>query len=201
MRPRADLLWLEPIQPDLRDQAVAALEDGDVLAFLNCADNTAGLYLVDRNAAQLRARELYEAALLAALTDTRTNNHEWSMRALRQLVERADRARLRACGDPLPGPGPFTLYRGVAGTGAARRVRGLSWTNDLAKARWFANRAQLVGLVDPAVVRTTVAEPDVLACTNDRKEREFIVLLPARTRVVRVPAGACGLAGAAEDDE
>jgi len=52
----------------------------------------------------------------------------------------ADRARLRALGDALPGPGPFTLFRGVAGRGAKRRVRGLSWINAM-RPVWDSRRS------------------------------------------------------------
>jgi len=95
----------------------------------------------------------------------------------------ADRARLRALGDALPGPGPFTLFRGVAGRGAKRRVRGLSWTDDVTRARWFAQRhASRLGL--PAVYRTVASHEDVFAFLNAREEREFVILPPRK--VVRI---------------
>jgi hypothetical protein len=89
------------------------------------------------------------------------------------MFTRADRTKLRAAGDPLPGAGPFTVYRGVAGRGPARRVRGLSWTDDVEKAAWFAQR--LPGLSDPAIYRVIVEGNEVFACNFGRGEREFIV--------------------------
>ena len=183
----ADRLWLAPIPAAFRPDAVAALDAGNVVGFLVAASNEDSLHLVWRNVAPLRARGLYEAALLEAYAATRTNNRQWPVRVLSELFACADRTRLRVCGDPLPGAGPFTLYRGVAGRGRARRVRGLSWTDDLVQARWYADRSGLLSLADPAVLQTTVEEAAVLAYVNARKEREFLVLLPPVARIVRVP--------------
>lgn len=169
-------MWLEPIPVDLRDVAMADLDAGDVELFLFRANNEASLSLVYRNQAALRARGLYERALLNAFVATRTNNRRWPLDTLASLFVVADVERLRAAGDPLPGPGPFTVYRGVAGRGRARRVRGISWTLSLEKARWFANR---FGYSDPAVFQVTINMESVLAYINTRGEQELIVLLPA----------------------
>lgn len=179
------MLWLDPIPSNLRGSALAALAAGDVVDFLVKAGNTYSLKLVYRNIEELRARGLYETALLRAFVTTRTNNHGWPISALRLLFDVADRGRLRSAGDRLPGPGPFTLYRGVAGHGRARRVRGLSWTASLERARFFAHRFDGY-LAAPAVFSVTVQEHDVLAYSNDRTEQEFIVMLPPSARLVRV---------------
>jgi hypothetical protein len=180
--------WLDPIPAALRDDALAALDAGDASRFLGTASNEHSLELVWRNVALLRERGVYEPALLDAFTATRTNNHRCPLRDLRLLFDLADRARLRAAGDPLPGPGPFSVYRGVSGRGATRRVRGFSWTASLERASWFANRYRGLSLPDPAVFRVTVRDEDVLAYTNGRLEQEFLVLLPSRVRPVRVAA-------------
>ncbi len=182
-------LWLDPIPSGLlRANAVAALDAGDAGGFLVTASNEYGLDLVYFNMTELQARGLYERALLDAFIDTRTNNRHWPLRELMGMFEIADRERLRAAGDPLPGPGPFTIYRGVAGRGRARRVRGLSWTRSLERAQWFADRGPWFGLKDPAVFRVTVEANDVLAYCNGsyREEEEFIVLLPESARPIRV---------------
>jgi len=157
-----------------------------VSGFLITAGNEHSMALVSRNIEFLSARGLYEDALLDAFTAPHGNNSGWPAKHLRVLLKLADRDRLRACGDPLPGPGPFTVYRGVAGRGAARRVRGLSWTGDPGRARWFANRSGLCGLHDPAVFQMTIPASAVLAYVNEREEQEFLVLVPASVRVVRV---------------
>jgi hypothetical protein len=186
--PRLGPLWLHPIPVSLRASAVSALEAGDVLGFLCCAPNTYGLHLVLFNRRVLLKRELYERALLHAYAGTRTNWVAWPNREIAGLFACADRQRLRAAGDPLPGPGPFVLFRGVAGRGRARRIRGFSWTASAERALWFADRAALFGLADPAVYTVTVKESDVLAYVNDREEQEFLVRVPASAAPVRVPA-------------
>ena len=176
-------LWLDPIPPALRNRAVEALENRNPIGFLCKASNTESLGLVAFNRNQLLALGIYEKALVDAFTATRGNNRHWSLSELRYLFEIADRTQLREAGEPLPYPGPFTLYRGVAGRGPARRIRSMSWTASLEKATWFAKR---FFLPDPAVYQTTVNEADVLAYVNDRKEQEFIVTLPLSARVTRL---------------
>ncbi len=178
-------LDLSLTSPGLRGAAAEAFEKGDAGGFLIKAErgNTAWLWIVWFNIVPLKARGIYEKALLIAFSGTRTNNRRWPLDELRFLFEQADRARLRAAGDPLPGPGPFTLYRGVAGRGSARRVRGFSWTADLAAACWFATRP---GLESPAVFRGVFSDEDVLAYTNGRHEEEFVVD-GLKARVSRVP--------------
>jgi hypothetical protein len=133
---------------------------------------------------------LYEAALLLGLTMSQLNNANWNQQSLSWLVSLADRARLRAAGDPLPGPGPFTVYRGVAGPGPARRVRGLSWTLSLPIAAWFARRASnTFQLDDPAVYRLTVEDGRVLAYDNNRREEEILVLPLANDQPARCLGG------------
>jgi hypothetical protein len=95
----------------------------------------------------------------------------------------ADRAKFLAAGDELPGPGPFTVYRGVAGCGKARRIRGLSWTLSLQRAAWFANRFRLA---DPAVYRLTADDAQVLAYLNTRyRNEEELLILVGETKPVR----------------
>jgi hypothetical protein len=106
------------------------------------------------------------------------------MHLLRCMFALADKSRLRALGDALPGPGPFTIYRGVAGKGASRRVHGISWTASQETARWFARRYDLP---NPDVFRTAVNEADVHVYINKRKEEEFLVLLPNGNKPVRLP--------------
>ncbi len=177
-------LWLDPIPDSLRAEAVADLEQGDYLGFLIKGDNLYSLDLVCFNAPVLKELGVYEPALLHAITATRTNNRRWPLRELKAMFDQADRERLRAAGSPLPSPGPFTLYRGVAGRGAARRVRGFSWTSSFERAAWFARRFGSL-LHDPTVYRVTVSEEAVLVYDNGRSEEEFIVSLPPTARPVK----------------
>jgi hypothetical protein len=170
---------------------------GDALGFLGLADNLAGLDLVLRNLQPLRAAGLYEQALVCAYVKTRTNWRRFPHDVIKSLFRAADRDRLRACGEPLPGAGPFTVYRGVCGRGRARRVRGISWTGSLAVAAWFANRFAERDLPDAAVYRADVDAAAVLAFLHDdagRGEDEYLVLLPDSCRVRRVTCDISALA-------
>jgi hypothetical protein len=179
-------LNVELISPALRPQAVAALNAGDVEGFLGYAarGNQYWLAIVFNNLDALRERGLYEPALLCAWSGCRLNYSHWSTNILAYMFTVADRRRLRGCGDPLPGPGPFTLYRGVAGTGRRRRIGGVSWTDDRDRAAWFASR--LPHLADPAIYTIVAAADQVFAYLNDsaygRAEREFLIVPPRRAR-------------------
>jgi hypothetical protein len=176
-------LSLDLIPPQFHSQAVKAADRGDAGGFLLCVNNMLGPRLLFENTGALQDRGIYEDALLSALRRPRVNLHHVPFELLCLMVKLADRTRLRAVGDPLPGPGPFVLYRGVSGNGAARRIRGLSWTDSLKVARWFARR---LGLPGPAVFRAVVPADSVLAYMNDRKEQEFLVLLPPELKLNRV---------------
>ena len=174
-------LNLNLIAPSLRDRAVADLDAGDVIGFLGKAErgNQDHLAIVFDNFHALQARGLYEQALLAAWTSPRKNFAGWDIRVLSWMFRKANRVRLRANGHRLPGPGPFTLFRGVSGRGPKRRARGLSWTDDETRARWFAQRyASQFG--NPAVYRIVVPARDVLAFLDDRQEREFVIFPPTK---------------------
>ena len=86
------------------------------------------------------------------------------------MFDWADRDKLRAAGDPLPGPGPFTVYRGVGRERSERQVDGMSWTLSFDVACYFALR----GFHDPAVYQATVEAAEVYCFYNDRGEEEFI---------------------------
>jgi hypothetical protein len=157
--------------PAFRDQAREAFREGDAGGFVISAKNPAtALALVADNIKALQARGIYEECLLRAFTRGRVNHREWSESCLDCLFGIADPTRLRAAGRPLPGPGPFRIYRGVAGIGRARRLRGYSWTGCLDIACWFAAR---LDLPSPAVLTAEVETNHVLAYCGT-SEQEFI---------------------------
>lgn len=170
---------LDLFDPALHAQALSALAAGDAERFLFLSKgNTYHLDVVLQNLPLLKAKGLYETALLSALIGTWTNHAHYSMGVLHWLITCADRGALLRAGNSLPGPGPFTVYRGVGGRGPARRVRGLSWTASRDRARWFAGRTGLWRLADPAVYAARVPREHVLAYTNERKEKEFLIAFP-----------------------
>jgi hypothetical protein len=127
--------------------------------------------------------ELYADALLDAYLAHNATNVCITLDWIRLMFAAAGRESLRAAGDPLPGPGPFELFRGVAGRGRDRRIRGLSWSMSLPVACWFAVRSADMGLQDPAVYRIVVEAADVLAYLQRRNEFEMIVAPPKPKRM------------------
>jgi len=122
------------------------------------------------------------------LIASKTSYWYWDLQQLRSLVARADQARLRAAGDPFPEQPFYVLYRGVAGAGRQRHIRGLSWTSPLAQAQWFARRWD--DLPDPAVYVVRVPAEHVWAYTNEHQEDEYVLLLPPRWPIRRLRVGA-----------
>jgi hypothetical protein len=172
-------LAIPAIDPTLMDQAIEALERRDVEGFLSSASgNEFGIDLLAANVPLLKELGIYERGLLSALIGSRTNNY-LHQNVIPWLIEKSDRTKLRAAGDPLPGAGPFKLYRGVAGRGRARHVRGLSWTASFDCAAWFARR---YSLPNPTVLRVHIDEDHVLAYLTGRGEQEFVVALPPSKR-------------------
>ena len=182
-------LYLNGIPDLFHERARAALEAGNAVGFLCLADNTLGLDLVEMNRQALVERGIYEAALLHALTATRLNFHYVPRARIAWLLHSADREKLRAAGEPLAGEGPFQLYRGVAGRGPARRVRGLHWTGSFQQAQWFACRFDWLDA--PSVFEATVPASAILAYILDRDEDEYLVNLPGSVRPKRVWTRAC----------
>lgn len=67
-------------------------------------------------------------------------------------------------------PDTFQIYRGVA---VGRNPKGLSWTRNLEKAQWFANRFNTDN--EKGYVQTTIASKNkVLAYFNTRNEDEIV---------------------------
>jgi hypothetical protein len=167
-------------------RAQQAIDEGDVVRFFCCFTSGGGwpMQLVEWNHRLLADRGLYEVALAYAFTNSKVGNHHLAMWRLEAMFAKADRARLRDAGEPMPDGERFTLYRGVAGKGAARRVRGYSWTDSKQTAAWFAVCAAWFGLADPAVYEAVVDRSDVLFFDDSRGEREYVVR-PAKAK--RVP--------------
>lgn len=165
------------IEDQYQDVALDALCKRDAMTFVLLVWSFLPLSSVYWNHELLKSLDIFETALFVAWSVPDLNNYAIPLSQLNLLLRLADPRRLREAGDPIPGPGPFTLYRGVAGYGRARRERGFSWTLSLRVAAWFASRL-VPTLPDPVVLRAVVPMRSVLAYTNARNEDEFLVRLP-----------------------
>jgi len=164
--------------------ASAALQKRDAAQFVYCCgDSETRLGIVLDAMGDLASLGMLEQSLVVACTSARTNNSHLAPRYLEAIFnELCDRSKLLAAGDPLPGAGPFRVFRGVAGQRGQRFVRGLSWTSDLDLACWFACRFDLE---TPAVYSAEVQASEVFFYTERRNESEFVVR-PRRTSRLRV---------------
>jgi hypothetical protein len=186
MRSSIDKLWLNPIPESLRDQARNAWEKGDWRSFLFYASHDDTLQLVFKNEMAFQRAGCYEPALVEAYTGGKTSQADFSSRLLELLFLRANRTRLLQVGSALPGEAPFTIYRGVAGSGKQRRVRGFSWSASKMVAAWFAwYFGKIFG--NPALYTVTVSLNEVLFYTNERHEEEFVVMLAKKSMPQTIP--------------
>jgi len=176
-------VWMQPIPVTLRDNAARALAERNVIGFLITAGNERSVELVYYNREPLAVLSILEDAVREALAATRTNNCQWPSSWLLELLDSCDREKLRGAGDPLPTGEVLRVYRGIAGDGALRRPRGISWTLDRERAAWFATR--IPSLPQPAVLEAKIAREHVYYYTDGRKESE-VVLNPRRLREVRM---------------
>ena len=128
----------------------------------------------------------FESILVEAFAGVKFNTIRAPLGRLRHLFFReANRAELLQLG-PLPGPGPFQIYRGVSGVGKSRRERGISWTSDIRTAAFFALNDFLGdqdATADPQIL-TIEAEADWIYCcpTVREGEAEFVVKLPPQVK-------------------
>jgi hypothetical protein len=123
----------------------------------------------------LKKADMLEEAFIDAWSTCKYGMN-WDEDFFQLVFSSLDKAKLRKAGDPLPDGEAFTVYRGVAGEGAARRERGYCWSLDESVARFFSTYHQ--GLPDPAVYRAMVQREHVLAYINEsgRNEQELIIL-------------------------
>ncbi len=124
-----------------------------------------------------------EEVILDAIVDPKSNHHRTPLAEIHRWLKRAGREKMLKAGEPLPGAGPFVLYRAVSGTGRRRRPRGISWTDSLNVARFFRDR---FGFWDPAILTMTIGAEHVYAYTNERRESEFVVIVPRSAHPVRL---------------
>ncbi len=164
------------VEPSLIDQAVESWQQRRDISVLVSMPKEKCLSFVVDNICLLIERGSYEECLLHAYQVCGVNWHHCSLNFIKSLFSIADRKKLLAHGDPLPDGENYILYRGVAGTGRKRRVKGISWTANPRCAAWFAMRFVEMGVLgDPAVFTITARREDVLSYLGG-KEQEFLIL-------------------------
>jgi hypothetical protein len=176
----------------LQETMASKLALGDVQGWLACDDSDSGMKHVWDNRFVLRTMGLYEHALILAV-----QCGTWHRRADRRaMFDFGSRPALRLAGNPLPPGDRFTVYRGVAGEGHDRLVRGYSWTLDKYVARLFA---QLFGGPNPQLYETMIEERHVLTYIHQSfhgglrvegvsvAEREMILYPRNLPHVKRIP--------------
>jgi hypothetical protein len=151
-------------------------EQKDPLSIMVLMSNQQTLRFVFDNMLLFHEHGIYEKALLDAFIGCRVNWATWSPDVIHYMFERGDKEKLHSYGDPLPDKNVFTLYRGVAGVGRARRVRGFSWTANPHCAAWFATR--FCDLPNPTVFTIECPREYVLAHLGPsfRNEEEYLIL-------------------------
>lgn len=176
----ADLKWkaishyTKAVVPELQKDLEEAWINDDLEGCLVAMSNMEYMPFLISHLEPLIKNGFYEEILFDALTMPSINLHHVPFQTLRNLLSIANKEKLRSMGDPIPGNGPFVLYRGVSGIGAKRRTRGLSWTLDLDKAKWFSTRLKLE---KPMVYEAVISIDQVYAYDNGREEQEFICLI------------------------
>lgn len=163
-------LNLAHIDPSMHAIALHHFQEGSERFISVMGMSMEAAILVD-NIVPLQSIGRYEEALVSAYVSTRTNFHEWKPHDVDKMFRQANKEKLRSLGSPIPNE-MVTVYRGVAGRGRQRRVRGWSWTSSKEIACWFATRIELA---DPAVYTAEITPEEILYITNDRGEQEYIV--------------------------
>ena len=183
---RTMALDLGPIPSHLRAAAIAKLEAGNVIGFLDAAGNQNNLELV-----YLTAVNCGRAASTNARCSRRSSPRAPTITSGRyRYFGRCSRRHL--VGAPVRLTRFLTMGRSRSIVALAAVVPLGGYADCLGpgrlSAQWFAARAAQFGLVDPAVYCVTIEEGDVLAYINARQEQEFIVPLAGSVHSIRIAA-------------
>lgn len=116
------------------------------------------------------------------------------------LIERADRQRLLAIGDPLPAGEQFTLYRGTSKGDHVKYRRGMSWTLNPHTAAWFALRFKGNAQYCPAPAVFTLTVPRDKVFFHRREESELVVEIWTCGKVGRVEPMPISIPASEKDD-
>ena len=169
-------LNLAHIPMELRHLAIHAFSSNEPEELLRQVKTTKQLRFVHKNISVFQARGIFERALCFAYVRQKGGTHGWTIKELDSLFSQANPDKLRSCGDNLPGNGPFSIFRGVCGTGKRQRVRGYSWSGSIDVACYFACWSSDVSKAgNPGIYRANVVESEVHFFWDKRSEQEFVV--------------------------
>jgi len=176
---------LSLLNDSLKNLGVRYLEGGDIAGIIFTLNQEDRMAFVFDNAPSLLLFGVYEIALFNAYVSCHANLHAWDVKTLKFLFKLCDREVLYRSGGVFCGNYPLIVYRGVCGEGEGYRPRGLSWTNDFEKAKWFAKFPEErfgVKLPNCHVYQVSIAREDVYFYNDDRQESEFVCDIKARHR-------------------
>jgi len=159
-------------------------KDGKIELLITLLGIRSGMRFVHDNIEELREMHMYERALLYAFSGVETSLHHWPFKEIKHMFEIADPDRMQAAGDEVPNQETFTLYRGVAGNGPAKRVKSVSWTASVEVAAFFAMR---FNHPDPAVYQIVVSNKEILAHNSGRSESEYLLKPSSIPQPKRIP--------------
>ena len=164
------LILDETVPQAWHDEARAAFVRGDAAEFTQLAKYGTLAVVVDNDEA-LRERGIYESAVVNGYVWTKHDHSDWDFDDIKSLFDGGNREKMRTAGSPLKGSGPFTVYRGVNGSGVERRDCGISWTDSLEVACWFATK---FGGEAAAVNSASLRLQDIYCYYTGRNEDEYL---------------------------
>jgi hypothetical protein len=182
----------------------------EVLKRIAWANSVQGMDIVLDGWHMLRDAGLLEVAFLDAWSGQKFGFPNWTNAFLEFVFGNLEREKLLNASDPMPPGDSFIVYRGVAGVGRKRRVRGYSWSGDIGIARLFAEirASRGGGLPEPAVFSAVIQRQHVLAYINEsgRNEQEFLLLPRYLSKIKRIervttPGGGSGFCNSVENPE
>lgn len=130
------------------------------------------IYVLHNHSGPLISRGIYEKWLVDAYTH---KPFDQELNVWRSILEKADRAKLRDCGEKMPSGEFHVLYRGTNDSSREINQQGMSWTSNPQTAAWFALKFNERKQISPAVYRMVVPATSVYFYTNERGEEEFVI--------------------------
>lgn len=173
----AELFNRTEIHPSLYENFANSLHEGDALGMLTVMNSEYGMNFVKNNILQLQACNLYEKAIVQAYTRRKDNFCHWKIEVIKHMLDIANKDILYSTGDNVEDEYPIVVYRGISGSGSKYRPRGISWTSDFEKAKWFAtyfNRKHNANLPNCHVYETKIQRKNVYFYWDERNEKEFV---------------------------